>query len=205
METGHPQVKFDKSIRVILKEVASGDSPPSITARALTQCNALLNGIASVNIQKAIFLTGNSFGSVAKPSKTISQREIQSAVKLILPGDLGKHAITKASRAIVKYTATTKSTDKDAQTRAQKAGLFVSVARVETLIRAHWTGQLSELAPVYLAAVLEYLMSEILELSKIEAREHKRSRITIEHMRHAMEIDEELSKLNQNIGWSFFG
>ena len=37
---------------------------------------------------------------------TLSSREIQTAVRLLLPGELAKHAISEGSKAIGKYTNT---------------------------------------------------------------------------------------------------
>jgi histone H2B len=34
---------------------------------------------------------------------TISSREIQTAVRLILPGELAKHAVSEGTKAVTKY------------------------------------------------------------------------------------------------------
>jgi len=36
---------------------------------------------------------------------TISSREIQTAVRLLLPGELAKHAVSEGTKAVTKYTS----------------------------------------------------------------------------------------------------
>ena len=40
---------------------------------------------------------------------TITSREIQTAVRLLLPGELAKHAVSEGTKAVTKYTSSKKS------------------------------------------------------------------------------------------------
>lgn len=46
-------------------------------------------------------------GALAQHNKksTISSREIQTAVRLLLPGELAKHAVSEGTKAVTKYTS----------------------------------------------------------------------------------------------------
>uniref|UniRef100_UPI00398E6E9E histone H2A type 1-like n=1 Tax=Pristiophorus japonicus TaxID=55135 RepID=UPI00398E6E9E len=78
-----------------------------------------------------------------------------------------------------------------AKSRSSQAGLQFPVDRVHRLLRK---GNMPSGAPVYLAAVLEYLTAEILELDSNSARD-KQTRIIPRHLQLAIRNDQELNKL----------
>ncbi|XP_053307569.1 histone H2AX-like [Spea bombifrons] len=83
-----------------------------------------------------------------------------------------------------------------AKTRSSRAGLQFPVGRVHRLLRkGNYAERVGAGAPVYLAAVLEYLTAEILELAGNAARDNKKSRIIPRHLQLAIRNDEELNKL----------
>ncbi|XDV31489.1 hypothetical protein PO909_002480 [Leuciscus waleckii] len=52
----------------------------------------------------------NSFGEASRLAhynkrSTITSREIQTAVRLLLPGELAKHAVSEGTKAVTKYTS----------------------------------------------------------------------------------------------------
>ena len=88
-----------------------------------------------------------------------------------------------------------KSSGKSAS-RSAKAGLQFPVGRVARYLKkGRFAARTGGGAPVYLAAVLEYLCAEILELAGNAARDNKKSRIVPRHIQLAVRNDEELNKL----------
>ncbi|XP_069491721.1 late histone H2A.1-like isoform X1 [Ambystoma mexicanum] len=82
------------------------------------------------------------------------------------------------------------------KTRSSRAGLQFPVGRIHRLLKkGHYTDRIGSGASVYLAAVLEYLTAEVLELAGNAARDNKKSRIVPRHLQLAVRNDEELNKL----------
>ncbi|XP_067881573.1 histone H2A-like [Heterodontus francisci] len=83
-----------------------------------------------------------------------------------------------------------------AKSRSSQAGLQFPVGRVHRLLRkGNYAERVGAGAPVYLAAVLEYLTAEIGELAGNAARDNKKTRIIPRHLQLAVRNDEELNKL----------
>ena len=83
-----------------------------------------------------------------------------------------------------------------AVSRAAKAGLQFPVGRIARYLKkGRYAERVGAGAPVYLAAVLEYLAAEVLELAGNAAKDNKKSRVVPRHIQLAVRNDEELSKL----------
>merc|ERR1711890_68097 len=82
------------------------------------------------------------------------------------------------------------------KSRSSRAGLQFPVGRIHRLLRkGNYAERIGGGAPVYLAAVMEYLAAEALELAGNAARDNKRSRIVPRHIQLAVRNDEELNAL----------
>nr|XP_046175722.1 late histone H2A.2.2-like [Oncorhynchus gorbuscha] len=88
------------------------------------------------------------------------------------------------------------SKSKTSTSRSVRAGLQFPVGRIHRLLKkGRYTTRIGTGAAVYLAAILEYLCAEVLELSGNAARDNKKSRITPRHIQLAVRNDEELNTL----------
>ncbi|KAH7279779.1 hypothetical protein KP509_37G036400 [Ceratopteris richardii] len=87
-----------------------------------------------------------------------------------------------------------------------KAGLQFPVGRLARYLKkGRYAKRVGTGAPVYLAAVLEYLAAEVLELAGNAARDNKKNRIIPRHIQLAIRNDEELGKLLSGVTIAYGG
>lgn len=95
---------------------------------------------------------------------------------------------------------------KKSVTKSAKAGLQFPVGRLgRYLKKGRYAQRVGSGAPVYLAAVLEYLAAEVLELAGNASRDNKKSRIIPRHIQLAIRNDEELGKLLSGVTIAYGG
>ncbi len=70
-----------------------------ISSKAMSIMNSFVN-----DIFERLAAEASKLATYSKKS-TISSREIQTAVRLMLPGELSKHAVSEGTKAVTKYTS----------------------------------------------------------------------------------------------------
>ncbi|EGT58318.1 hypothetical protein CAEBREN_11973 [Caenorhabditis brenneri] len=70
-----------------------------VSSKAMSIMNSFVNDIFERIVSEASRLAKHNKRS------TITSREIQTAVRLILPGELAKHAVSEGTKAVTKYTS----------------------------------------------------------------------------------------------------
>ncbi|KAG7465692.1 hypothetical protein MATL_G00156230 [Megalops atlanticus] len=93
---GSPKKTSPRKGSPVLKQV---HPDTGISAKAMKIMNSFVNDIFERIAGEASRLTHYN------KHHTITSREIQTAVRLLLPGELAKHAVSEGTKAVTKYTS----------------------------------------------------------------------------------------------------
>ena len=93
-KTGRGKESYAIYIKRVLKQVHPGIG---VHPKAMSVLNSMTNDLFERIAAEASRLAQRNKKS------TITSREIETAVKLLLPGELVKHAVSEGSKAVTKY------------------------------------------------------------------------------------------------------
>lgn len=186
-------MSFNTYINKVLKQV---HPDTGITGEAMAEMNHLVN----ITLDKTMGAINRIIRN--RKVRTLTTRDVQFGVRLAWPGELAKHAVSEGVKAVTKYGAESNEGGRKGamKSKSVRAGLTFPVTRVSHEMRIQSVApRLAEMSAVYMAATLEYICAEILELSGNSARDNKRVRITPRNIMLALVNDEELAKLFRDV------
>ncbi len=132
---------------------------------------------------------------------TLGSAEIRTSTALLIPGELGANAISSAAVVVEAYLAavapdTTGATKNGPVNRSSRAGLTLPVGRIERYLRKQgFAKRVSKSCPVFLTAVLEYVVMDLISNAIKVAVAAKKQRITPRHIMQTIFDDMEFSAL----------
>jgi len=91
-----PKQSYSIYIYKVLKQV---HPDTGVSSKAMSIMNSFVN-----DLFERIAAEASRLAHYNKRS-TITSREIQTAVRLLLPGELAKHAVSEGTKAVTKYTS----------------------------------------------------------------------------------------------------
>uniref|UniRef100_A0A6C0EQ89 Core Histone H2A/H2B/H3 domain-containing protein n=1 Tax=viral metagenome TaxID=1070528 RepID=A0A6C0EQ89_9ZZZZ len=185
---------FETYISRVLKNVASENG---ITSNAKQQLNSAICILARILSSVMTKLT------VSSKKKTLSVKEVKNASILYITGTLLENAVKHAEESVVKFS----QGETKHSSRQDKAGILFPPSITEKFLRDFGLSKVmvTKTAPIYFAAILEYLTTVILENASVLARENTRVRITIRDLEIAVRSDPDMNKLWEKCGISFIG
>lgn len=181
---------FEIYISKVLKQISQQNG---ITLNAKQQLNSFL-----CILLKEISSMVSELTKISK-KKTISVKEIKNALDIILFGELLNCCVREGDKACNSFSNESKGS------RHSRANIIFPPSLIDKFLRNGSSFSIASLAPVYLAAVLEFITFEILDISVKNCKERKHNRITVRDMELAVRNDIELDTLFKKYNIMFLG
>lgn len=152
----------------------------------ITKISVFVNEVCRLIVRKMNDLLSIPRKNTNQPTKTIKVCELQSAIKIVLGESLAKYAISEGSK----------------NTSAIR---IFPVATIRNMIRVSVTAgtRVGNDVVAYMAAALEYIISDILDMAGSEALLDEVVIIDSSHMTRVFENDDGLTSLMRTLAFRF--
>jgi histone H2A len=133
----------------------------------------------------------HEYEALAEPVWCVGYRTIETVIGRFFPGELARHGISEGTKAIRRFAS-----EKGVATLCARAGLQFR-PEVVALVAGRLAPNVSlfDEAAVYLAATMEYITAELIELGGNAARDNDTTAISCRHLFVAIAYDLELTTM----------
>lgn len=190
---------FEHHIRKILKQICP---ERNITKSAKEVLNEIMILTCNKIINKAFIIV------MSNNKKTLTEYDLECSVKLIFTGQLSQKSVEEGYKCLKNYSEQIKDDNNKGKSRTQKADIIVPPSLLEKFLKNKGFN-ISNNCSIFLAGVIEYFASQILELSnninlnkKTEPNyifqsnnsTHLTVRLNIYHIENGVRLDKELNQ-----------
>eukprot|EP00092_Neocalanus_flemingeri_P032086 GFUD01034874.1.p1 GENE.GFUD01034874.1~~GFUD01034874.1.p1 ORF type:complete len:307 (+),score=91.66 GFUD01034874.1:36-956(+) len=183
--------------------VASSSPIPTVNGRSSSQCKvSSVPHLSPSNSPKAVLSVSQTISSNLIPGiqeKLVTpKKKEQQEMKINKPNKNKSPKVNASSKVARRLVFSTKP--KTRQSKTKQAGLVMSVARVLARLKAgRYSRRVGVTGAVYLAAVLEYLVAEVLELAGNCASFFRKKRVFPRCIQLSLLHDKELNQLTRGV------
>lgn len=175
---------FEHHIRKILKEICP---LRNITQLAKEELNEVMIFTCRIIYEKASFIVK------CNGRKTVNENDLESSIKLVFVGQLSQKSVEEGRKSLTNYISSIKDGSTKGRSRNEKADILVPPSLLEKFLKKEGL-HISSNSPVFLAGVIEYFVSQILELANNVSINNKNNvRITIFDIENGIKLDKELN------------
>lgn len=183
---------------------AENDKLSNASSTAQTESEQGSNVSSSENASQTDKASSTDASSASSEKDGGKDKSASSGKKSALRGAFRVKTITKGTTKTGASADKSKSkkskSDSKSKSQSARAGIQFSVGRVTRQLRAgRYASRISRTSTVYFAAVLEYLVAEVLELAGNATHDNKKKRIVPRHIKLAVGNDDELNKLLKDV------
>jgi histone H2A len=183
-------ISFKSYIYKILKKTYPANG---ITVTSLI----CLDNVVKIIIEKLMF--GVNQITLHTKKKTIGHQDVQHSVQLILPLSIAKKAQEYASNCMEAFQKSKTEKSDEKKSKNSLANLTFPISRVQQLMmNISYVQRKSELASIYMAAICEFMILEIIKNAYLITEEYKKLRITTRHITLAIHQTEDMKKFYKN-------
>jgi hypothetical protein len=181
---------YKKAIQFVLAQIhpdtkIASDGIEAISEYLIKTGENIIKKIVFLKSKLDIIVDENPDVDEDENKDTISARDVQFAVRLAIPADLGRHAISEGTKGALKVSM------------GPDVNILYDISNFNPKIK-----KILPEANGYFSFVLQYLSAELLELSRNAARDNKRVKINKDFVDRAIKNDTELQKLGCLIGYN---